>query len=62
MEYLLNHMFELQYQVAQMYMVRKMQQQNTTSTEGVEILENKSFEDDVIGKGHYSSKIYRLQR
>ncbi|KAL6276022.1 hypothetical protein ACE6H2_019623 [Prunus campanulata] len=62
MEYLLNHMFELQYQVAQMYMVRKMQQQNTTSTEGVEILENKSFEDDVLGKGHYSSKIYRLQR
>ncbi|ONI00539.1 hypothetical protein PRUPE_6G093600 [Prunus persica] len=50
-----------EYQVAQMYMVRKMQQQNTTSTEGVEILENKSFEDDVIGKGHYSSKIYRLQ-
>ncbi|CAB4282638.1 unnamed protein product [Prunus armeniaca] len=49
------------YQVAQMYMVRKMQQQNTTSTEGVEILENKSFEDDVLGKGHYSSKIYRLQ-
>ncbi|KAI5322216.1 PREDICTED: phosphatidylinositol transfer [Prunus dulcis] len=50
-----------EYQVAQMYMVRKMQQQNTTSTEGVEILENKSFEDDVLGKGHYSSKIYRLQ-
>ncbi|XP_048424883.1 phosphatidylinositol transfer protein 2-like isoform X2 [Pyrus x bretschneideri] len=50
-----------EYQVAQTYMVMKMQEQNTNSTEGVEIVESKSFEDDVFGKGHYSSKIYRLQ-
>ncbi|TQD90893.1 hypothetical protein C1H46_023572 [Malus baccata] len=42
-------------------MVMKMQKQNTTSTEGVEIVESRPFEDDVFGKGHYSSKIYRLQ-
>ncbi|KAG8371370.1 hypothetical protein BUALT_Bualt13G0080600 [Buddleja alternifolia] len=50
-----------EYQVAQMYMVMKMQQQSTTETEGVEILENKSFEDDEYGKGQYTMKIYRLQ-
>ncbi|XP_068338508.1 uncharacterized protein [Pyrus communis] len=50
-----------EYQVAQTYMVMKMQKQNTTSTEGVEIVESRPFEDDVFGKGHYSSKIYRLQ-
>ncbi|KAL6577276.1 hypothetical protein OROMI_011552 [Orobanche minor] len=44
-----------------MYMVMKMQQQNTTGTEGVEVLENRSFEDDVYGKGQYTLKIYRLQ-
>ncbi|XP_050367963.1 uncharacterized protein LOC126786240 [Argentina anserina] len=50
-----------EYQVAQAYMVAKMQQQNTNSTEGVEVLENKSFEDDVFGQGQYTSKVYRLQ-
>jgi hypothetical protein len=44
-----------------MYMVRKMQQQNTTRTEGIEILESRPFED-VYGKGQYTSKVYRLQR
>ncbi|KAL8525518.1 hypothetical protein ACS0TY_014948 [Phlomoides rotata] len=50
-----------EFQVAQMYMVMKMQQQNTTGTEGVEVLENRPFEDDEIGKGQYTLKIYRLQ-
>ncbi|KAG6432831.1 hypothetical protein SASPL_104419 [Salvia splendens] len=50
-----------EFQVAQMYMVMKMQQQNTNSTEGVEVLENKPFEDEEIGKGQYTLKIYRLQ-
>ncbi|XP_047971689.1 phosphatidylinositol transfer protein 2-like isoform X1 [Salvia hispanica] len=49
------------FQVAQMYMVMKMQQQNTNSTEGVEVLENRPFEDDEFGKGQYTLKIYRLQ-
>ena len=53
---------ELQYQIAQMYMVLKMQQQTTTSDEGVEVLENRSFQDDALGKGQYTSKVYRLQR
>lgn len=55
-------MFKMQYQIAQMYMVMKMQQQNTAGREGVEVLENRSFEDDVFGKGQYTSKVYYLQR
>lgn len=54
--------FALQYHVAQMYMVMKMQQKNTTGTEGVEVLENRPFEDNEFGKGQYTFKIYRLQR
>lgn len=50
-----------EYQVAQMYMIMKMQKQTTTNTEGVDVLENRPFEDDVFGKGRYTSKIYRLQ-
>ncbi|PKI62568.1 hypothetical protein CRG98_016990 [Punica granatum] len=50
-----------EYQIAQMYMVTKMQQQSTTDTEGVDVLENKPFEDDQLGKGQYTSKVYRLQ-
>ncbi|GMN24585.1 hypothetical protein TIFTF001_000625 [Ficus carica] len=50
-----------EYQIAQMYMVMKMQQQNTTGREGVEVLENRSFEDDEFGKGQYTSKVYHLQ-
>ncbi|KAH1090725.1 hypothetical protein J1N35_017982 [Gossypium stocksii] len=50
-----------EYQVAQMYMVMKMQQQSTNGDEGVEVLENKRFQDDVFGKGQYTSKVYRLQ-
>ncbi|KAL3850755.1 hypothetical protein ACJIZ3_012637 [Penstemon smallii] len=50
-----------EYQVAQMYMVMKMQQQNTTGTEGVDVLENRPFEDDEFGKGQYTMKLYRLQ-
>ncbi|XP_059431072.1 uncharacterized protein LOC132164556 [Corylus avellana] len=50
-----------EYETAQMYMVRKMQQQNTTGTEGIEVLESRPFEDGVHGKGQYTSKVYRLQ-
>ncbi|KAG9129575.1 hypothetical protein Leryth_014431 [Lithospermum erythrorhizon] len=50
-----------EYQIAQMYVVMKMQQQSTKGTEGVEVLENKSFEDDEYGKGQYTLKLYRLQ-
>lgn len=40
----------------------KMSQQHTTDNEGVEVLENKDFEDDVLGKGRYTNKVYHLQR
>ncbi|XVF47114.1 hypothetical protein PTKIN_Ptkin03bG0083000 [Pterospermum kingtungense] len=50
-----------EYQKAQMYMVMKMQQRSTNGAEGVEVLENRPFQDDVFGKGQYTSKIYRLQ-
>lgn len=53
---------DFQYQIAQMYMVMKMQQQNTSSSEGVEVLENRPLEDDVFGQCQYTSKVYRLQR
>ncbi|GAB4859243.1 hypothetical protein Ancab_010703 [Ancistrocladus abbreviatus] len=49
------------YGIAQLYMVMKTQQENTTSTEGVEVLDSRPFEDDVFGKGYYTSKIYRFQ-
>ncbi|KAL2938224.1 Phosphatidylinositol transfer protein 1 [Bienertia sinuspersici] len=52
----------LQYEVAQMYMVLKMQQENTTTTEGVDVLENRPFEDSVYGQGNYTSKLYSFQR
>ncbi|KAE8734799.1 Phosphatidylinositol transfer protein 1 isoform 2 [Hibiscus syriacus] len=50
-----------EYGVAQTYMVLKMQRQSTNEAEGVEVLENRPFEDDAYGKGQYTSKLYRLQ-
>lgn len=50
-----------EYEIAQMYMILKMQQETTTNTEGVDVLENKPFEDNFFGKGHYTSKVYRYQ-
>ncbi|KAJ7559951.1 hypothetical protein O6H91_04G108100 [Diphasiastrum complanatum] len=50
-----------EYRVAQMYMVAKMQQYNTTGKEGVEVLENRPFEDLQLGKGMYTRKVYHLQ-
>lgn len=52
----------MQYHVAHMYVVMKMSQQHTTGKEGIEVLENRPFEDDVLGTGRYTNKIYRLQR
>ncbi|KAL2651867.1 hypothetical protein R1flu_019995 [Riccia fluitans] len=50
-----------EYRIAQMYMVTKMQEQQTSGTEGVEILVNEPFENEEFGKGQYTSKIYHLQ-
>lgn len=60
--WIINLVFALQYQIAQMYMVMKMQQQSTTGDEGVEVLQNKPFSDDEFGEGQYTSKVYHLQR
>jgi hypothetical protein len=40
----------------------KMEQQNTNSKEGVEVLQQVPFEDEKLGKGQYTSKNYHLQR
>lgn len=50
-----------EYQIGQMYMVMKLQQQSTTGDEGIEVLENRPFEDDEFGRGQYTYKVYRLQ-
>ncbi|KAI4368789.1 hypothetical protein MLD38_017303 [Melastoma candidum] len=50
-----------EYQVAQAYMVTKMQQQSRTETEGVDVLERRPFKDDQFGEGQYTTKVYRLQ-
>jgi hypothetical protein len=40
----------------------KMEQQNTNSKEGVEVLRQVPFEDEKLGKGQFTSKVYHLQR
>ncbi|XP_044480014.1 phosphatidylinositol transfer protein 1-like isoform X3 [Mangifera indica] len=50
-----------EYQIAQAYMVMKMQQQNSNGDEGVEVLENRPFENDLYGRGQFTSKVYQLQ-
>lgn len=59
---LIERYVELQYRIAQMYMVTKIQEQQTGGGEGVEVLINRPFEDDEFGQGQYTSKIYHLQR
>lgn len=50
-----------EYRIAQMYMVTRMQEQQTSSSEGVEVLVNEPFENEEFGKGQYTSKVYHLQ-
>ncbi|KAJ4816879.1 hypothetical protein LUZ62_029445 [Rhynchospora pubera] len=50
-----------EYEIGISYTVMKMEQQNTNSQEGVEIVENRPFEDELLGKGQFTSKIYHLQ-
>lgn len=45
-----------------MYMVTRMQEQQTSGSEGVEVLVNEPFENEEFGRGQYTSKIYHLQR
>jgi len=47
------------YQLGQRYSVARTSNESTTSSEGVEILQNEPFEDE-RGKGQYTRKIYHL--
>lgn len=52
----------LQYEIGLSYTIMKMEQQNTNSKEGVEVLQQVPFEDEMLGKGQLTSKVYHLQR
>jgi hypothetical protein len=52
----------LQYEIGISYTIMKMEQQNTNSKEGVEVLQQVPFEDEKLGKGQFTSKAYHLQR
>jgi len=48
-----------EYRIAQLYMVAKISKQQTGHGEGVQILENRPY-DDEYGKGQYTHKIFRV--
>lgn len=48
-----------EYQVAQLYMIARISKQSTGNGEGIEVVENKPF-DDENGKGQYTHKIIHL--
>ncbi|KAJ1297638.1 hypothetical protein BS78_01G392400 [Paspalum vaginatum] len=50
-----------EYEIGLSYTIMKMEQQNTNSKEGVEVLQQVPFEDDKLGKGQFTSKAYHLQ-
>ncbi|ONL96862.1 Phosphatidylinositol transfer protein expressed [Zea mays] len=52
-----------EYEIGLSYTIMKMEQQNTNSKEGVEVLQQAPFHEDAkLGKGHFTSKVYHLQR
>jgi len=48
-----------EYQIAQLYMVAKISREQTHGGEGIQILENRPY-DDETGKGQYTHKIYKI--
>ncbi|KAF8718658.1 hypothetical protein HU200_024957 [Digitaria exilis] len=50
-----------EYEIGLSYTIMKMEQQNTNSKEGVEVLQQVPFEDEKLGKGQLTSKVYHLQ-
>jgi hypothetical protein len=46
-----------EYQAAQTFMVMRMQQESSTSEEGVQVLENRPFENAELGRGQYTRKV-----
>ena len=55
-------MYPLQYQVGQLYSVAQASKNETGGGEGVEVLTNEAFENEEMGKGQYTHKIYHLAR
>ena len=51
-----------QYQVGQLYSVAQASKNETGGGEGVEVLTNEPFENEELGKGQYTHKIYHLAR
>jgi hypothetical protein len=51
-----------QYEIGLSYTIMKMEQQNTNGKEGVEVLQQVRFEDEKLGEGQFTSKVYHLQR
>ena len=52
----------LQYRIAREYMHTKMQMENTTSSEGVEVVASHPFSEEDLGSGDFSHVIYHFQR
>ncbi|KAG0551584.1 hypothetical protein BDA96_01G435700 [Sorghum bicolor] len=50
-----------EYEIGLSYTIMKMEKQNTNSKEGVEVLQQVPFEDEKLGKGQFTSKVYHLQ-
>ncbi|KAJ1932128.1 hypothetical protein EC988_009558, partial [Linderina pennispora] len=50
-----------EYKIAQLYSVAKMSMNETGGGEGVEVLENRPYDDPKLGKGQYTLKIYHLE-
>lgn len=50
-----------EYEIAMMYTIMKMKQQNTTSGQGVQTLRSIAFENEELGKGQHQTKIYHFE-
>uniref|UniRef100_A0A453IBM2 Phosphatidylinositol transfer protein N-terminal domain-containing protein n=1 Tax=Aegilops tauschii subsp. strangulata TaxID=200361 RepID=A0A453IBM2_AEGTS len=50
-----------EYEIGLSYTIMKMEQQNTNGKEGVEVLQQVPFEDEKLGEGQFTSKVYHLQ-
>ena len=51
-----------QYQIGQLYSVAEASKNETGGGEGVEVVTNEPFENEKMGKGQFTHKIYHLAR
>jgi len=54
--------YNLQYRIGQLYSIAMMSKEETSGGEGVEILKNEPFENEAMGKGQYTYKIYHVAK